>query len=223
MIPPPRAARCLAFAYGLLCYAIHWSAIIYTVGFIANVWFAKTIDAGGPPGQRHALAVDVALLIFFIVPHWVMAQGWFKRWWQVIVPPPIERSTYVLTASALLGFLFWVWRPMPHVIWDAPLPIGIALTALYWLGWALAIGATFPIDHWDLFGLRQVYLYLLGRDYSPPTASDSWLYRVIPHPIFVGYAVAVWSTPKMTLGHLLLAGSLSAFLALDVWHAGLNR
>jgi hypothetical protein len=149
-----------------------------------------------------------------------MARDWFKNWWMRFVFAPIERSTYVLVASILLFIAFFAWRPIPNIIWETHSPFWRSLLEIsYWGGWALAISATFPINHWDLFGVRQVYLFLEGIPYTPPPTYDSILYRLLPHPIFIGYALVVWSTPRMTIGHAVSATILSVFLLVDVWLA----
>lgn len=219
-IPAPRSARIVAFGYGLTSYLVHWIAIVYAIGFFANIGVPKSVDIGPTRNPLQAFLVNTFLALVFAIVHWLMAREWFKVWWTRIVPPPVERSTYVLIASLLLGLLFWAWSPIVSEVWSVHHPVAsAALVTLYAAGWLLAIVGTFPINRRDLFGMRQVYLYLRGLLYTPPEVRDSLLYRLIPHPIFIGYAIALWATPWMTIGHALLAVILSAFLVIDVWLA----
>jgi protein-S-isoprenylcysteine O-methyltransferase Ste14 len=142
-----------------------------------------------------------------------MARPAFKRWWTKFVPPPVERSTYVLVSSLLLGLLFWQWRPIPATVWNVGHPSARGLIhAVFWTGWAIALASTFLIDHFDLFGLRQVYLYASGREYRPPAFRTPGLYRYVRHPLMTGFLLAFWATPTMTLGHLLFAVATTAYI-----------
>lgn len=217
-----KLSRIFALAYGLFCYVLHWAATFYLIGFIGNLWWRKTIDE--PPTDMKtpwALAVDLAAIGLFVFLHWLMARPWFKRNWTKLVPEPIERSTYVLTTCVLLATLFLIWQPIRGNVWLAQ-GEGAArfLTVIYFLGWLLAIISTFPINHWDLFGLRQVWLYWSNVPYTPPAPSPSILYRFLPHPIFVGYAISLWAAPRMGWAHFLLSAVLMAFLLIDVRLAG---
>ena len=199
-------SRTLALAYGVACYLLFLAVFLYAVGFVGNLPVPKSIDSGpgGPPGT--SVFADTLLLLLFAVPHSVMARLAFKRWWTRFVLPPVERSTYVLVSSLALALLFWQWRPIPGLVWDATNPVGrLLLLVVFWLGWVLVLVSTFLIDHFDLFGLRQVYLYATGREYTPPAFRTTGLYRYVRHPLMTGFLIAFWATPTMTLGHLLFA------------------
>jgi protein-S-isoprenylcysteine O-methyltransferase Ste14 len=217
---PPEIGRTGALIFGIISYAVHWLAFIYMMGFLANVFVWKSVDFGTVFSAKYPtrLIVNIIVLALFGVLHWLMARQWFKDWWTRLVPTVIERSTFVLTSSILLGVLFLAWSPVPDVIWEVANPsLARTIIVIYWGGWALAIYATFPINHWDLFGVRQVWLYFRGIPYTEGDGYGSIVYKILPHPIFIGYAIVVWSTPRMTAGHLLLAVLVSIFLLLDVW------
>jgi protein-S-isoprenylcysteine O-methyltransferase Ste14 len=210
--------RSLALAYGLVCYVLFLGAFLYAVGFVGDLIVPKTIDAPATdaPWPR-ALIQDSVLLLLFAVPHSVMARQGFKAWWTRFVPPAIERSTYVLASSLLLVVLYWFWLPIPTVIWDVTLPaLRTVIWALFWLGWLLALVSTFLIDHFDLFGLRQVYLFWSNRPYEPIEFRTPSLYRLVRHPLILGFLIAFWAAPTMTAGHLLFAVATSAYCLVAV-------
>lgn len=177
----------------------------------------KTIDLGteGPLGA--AAMINIGLLALFAVPHSVMARPGFKTWWTKFVPAPIERSTYVLLSSLLLILLYWQWRPMTGVVWQVDNPIGFwILTGLYFGGYVVVLYASFLIDHFDLFGLRQVFINLRGREYTQPQFAMPFLYRIIRHPLLAGWMIAFWATPKMTYGHLLFAVGSTLYMLIAI-------
>jgi len=182
-------------------------------GSSATCWSRKSVDSGTgcPPG--YAILIDSVQLALFAVPHSVMARPAFKRWWTRFVPPPVERSTYVLVSSLLLGLLFWQWRPIPAVVWHVGHPAARwFLHAAFWIGWAIVLLSTFLIDHFDLFGLRQVYLFASGGPYRPIDFKTPGLYRFVRHPLMTGFLIASWAAPTMTAGHLLFAVSTTAYI-----------
>ena len=209
--------RIVAFAYGGISYLIFLGTFVSLVGFVGNIAIPKTIDFGPVVSPGEAIAVDLTLLGLFAVQHSVMARPAFKRWWTRILPPQVERSTYVLVSSLALILLFWRWRPIPWLIWDVRHPAAvIALWGLFGIGWLLVLASTFMIDHFDLFGMRQVDLYAKGRPYTPSPFRIPALYRQVRHPIMLGFLIAFWATPTMTWGHLLFAAVTTAYIVIGI-------
>jgi protein-S-isoprenylcysteine O-methyltransferase Ste14 len=199
-------------AYGVLCYVLFLAAFLYSIGFVGDWLVPKSIDSGAPGESLGSFVVDALLLAAFALPHSVMARPAFKNWWTRFVAPTVERSTYVLVSSLLLAILMWQWQPLPGVVWGVESPIGRGvLLALFWTGWSIVFLSTFLIDHFDLFGLRQAYLYARGRPYTPPPFRKRLFYRFVRHPLLLGFLVAFWSTPRMTIGHLLFAAATTAY------------
>lgn len=205
--------RSLTIAYGSTCYLIFLAAFLYAIGFVGNLVVPRSIDHGVAAPVVEAIVVNVLLLGLFAIQHTVMARPVFKRWWTRLVPETIERSTYVLLSSLALFLLFWQWRTMPAVVWDvAWLPGRIGLWVVFALGWATVLMSTFMISHFDLFGLRQVYLAWRGAPYTDLEFRTSLLYRVVRHPLMLGFIVAFWATPTMTVGHLLFAAVTTSYI-----------
>jgi protein-S-isoprenylcysteine O-methyltransferase Ste14 len=209
--------RFAIFLYGITSYAVFFVTFLYAVGFIDNLWVPKGIDSPREVTLGTALLVNLGLLGLFAVQHSVMARPAFKRWWTRIVPESAERSTYVLFSSLALIVLFWFWQPMGGVIWDVTSPAGVdVIYATYAAGWALLLYATFMIDHFDLFGLRQVWMQLIGKPMTPLTFKTPWLYRQVRHPIYVAWLMIFWAAPTMTVAHLLFAVMTTAYILIAI-------
>jgi protein-S-isoprenylcysteine O-methyltransferase Ste14 len=205
--------RIIGFLYGVICYAGFLASSLYAIGFVGNLLVPKSIDSGLTGSGSHSILVNSLLLGLFALQHSVMARPAFKAGWTKIISPALERSTYVLISSLLLGLLFWQWQAMGGVIWSVESRIGRrGLQALFWLGWLIAFASTFMISHADLFGLRQVWLRLRDRHYAPVQFKARALYRWVRHPIMLGYLLAFWATPYMTTGHLLFSLAMTAYI-----------
>jgi protein-S-isoprenylcysteine O-methyltransferase Ste14 len=210
-------SRVVFFAYGVACYVVFLCTIVYAVGFVGNLLVPKSIDAVAQGSLDRAVLIDLLLLGLFAVQHSLMARRGFKAWWSRLVPQPIERSTYVLFSCLVLILLFWQWRPLGGVIWDVrPLAGRAVLHALAGGGWILAFAGTFAIDHFGLFGLRQVWLHLRGESYDSPGFATPGPYRYVRHPLYTGWLVAVWAAPTMTVTHLLFGIATTCYILIGI-------
>ncbi|MBC7926965.1 MAG: isoprenylcysteine carboxylmethyltransferase family protein [Bryobacteraceae bacterium] len=209
--------RMASFAYGIACYGVFFITLLYAIGFLGNFGVPKSIDSGPEGSIQTALAVDAALLAIFALQRSIMARPWFKRVWKNVVPEPLERSTYVLFSSLALLFLFWQWRPIGGVVWK--IDGGIAETLVvgcFAAGLLIVLLSTFLINHFDLFGLRQVYLYLTGREYTNLAFRTPFLYRYVRHPLYVGWLLTFWSAPLMTIAHLFFAAMTTVYILVAI-------
>jgi protein-S-isoprenylcysteine O-methyltransferase Ste14 len=209
--------RILVFVFGLASYSVFIATYLYFIGFLGNQAVPKSIDSGEPVPFGRALAINGLLLALFALQHSIMARSGFKRWWTRLVPEPVERSTYVLFSSLATILLFWQWRPMTGTIWLIENTAGCSLmTTFFWAGWALIVLGSFLVSHYDLFGLRQVYLHLKGREYADIAFKTPSLYKIVRHPIMLGKIIVFWSTAHMTTGHLFFALFMTTYVLIGV-------
>lgn len=218
--------KAIYFTYGVVCHAMFLGVFLYFVGFLANAFVPVSIDSPSIDSAEGAsaaalglaIATNVLLILAFGLQHSVMARPTFKRWWTKLVPPVVERSTYVLVSNLILMLVVWQWQPLPHTLWDvqAPLARG-ALWALMGGGVLLIVFASLLINHFDLFGTRQVWLYLRGKAYTPPKFGTPLLYKGVRHPLYVGWFLVFWCTPTMTVGHALFALGMSSYILIAIW------
>jgi protein-S-isoprenylcysteine O-methyltransferase Ste14 len=207
----------LILGYGTLCYALFFVAFLYLIGFLANAVVPRSVDRGPEAALTTALLVDAGLVLLFAIQHTVMARRSFKRLWLRIVPGAIERSTYVLFTSLILLATFWLWRPIPVPIWRVTSPVGSAIVwGVFAAGWGVVLLTTFLVDHFALFGLRQVVSYAQGREHPEPPLKVSLLYRFIRHPLYLGFLTVFWVTPEMTAGRLLYAGLMTMYVLIGI-------
>jgi len=205
-------ARLLILLYAIASYAVFLVSFLYVVGFVGNYLVPKSIDVGRPSSLSEAIVVDLLLLGVFALQHSIMARAAFKRWWGKTFPPACQRSTYVLLSSLILLLLFWQWRPIPIPVWQIDGNAAWLLIGVYWLGWLIVLASTFMIDHFDLSGLRQAFFALRGAEVPGQPFKTPLLYKIVRHPLMLGFLLAFWATPEMTAGHLLFAIMTTAYI-----------
>ena len=209
--------RITTLLYGIFCYLVFFATFLYAVAFLGDFGVPRTIDSGVEGSVAKALAINAGLLALFALQHSIMARSWFKHAWTRIVPVAAERSTYVLFSSVALILLFWQWRPMGGLVWQVDNELGrMAIYAVYALGWILLLVATALIDHFDLFGLRQVYLHFRGLEYTGLKFRTPGLYRVVRHPIYFSWLCIFWATPRMTVAHLVFALATTGYILMAI-------
>lgn len=206
-----------SFLYGLAAYGACLAALLYLIGFSANLLVPTSVDHGHFASWPEAIWVDLLLLALFGAQHSVMARKSFKRWWTRVVPQAVERSTFVLATSLMLALLFWQWRPIAEpILWRVTQPVAAGLLAIFWLGWALVLVSTFLINHFELFGLEQVFARLTGRNIAPVQFKTPLLYRYVRHPLYLGLLLSFWSVPVMSAGHFLFSAGASVYTLIGI-------
>ncbi|GBE64817.1 membrane protein [Mycobacterium sp. MFM001] len=214
---PRKVNRLFAVSYGALGYVAFVAAFLYAIGFVGDLWVPRSIDHAVAAPIGEAIVVNVLLLGIFAAQHSVMARPAFKRWWTRVVPQPLERSTYVILSSLALFLLYWQWRSMPTAVWDIRMPAArMVLWVLFWIGWATVFLSSFMISHLDLFGLRQVFSVWRGEPLRDISFRSPLLYRVVRHPLMVGFIIAFWAAPTMTAGHLLFSIATTAYILIAI-------
>lgn len=210
--------KALAFAYGVLVYVLFLGTFLYAIAFVGNLRVPTTVDSGKPASTLAAIVIDALLLGLFAIQHSVMARYAFKKRWTRVVPWHLERSTFVLAASVALAVLLWQWRPVPGTVWDLRgTPAGSVLSVVFWAGWAILLFSTFLIDHFELFGLEQVWAYVKGREFHRPAFKTPMFYQWVRHPIYLGFVIAFWSAPVMTVGHLLFSVASTGYILVGIF------
>src|ERR1700722_2003673 len=206
-----------AAIYGAVAYVMFLCTFVYAIGFVADAPLPKTIDSASGGPLPVSVAIDVVLLGLFAIQHSVMARPWFKRMWAKIVPPPVERSTYDICASATLLLLFWQWRSIVPPVWRVTeTTVALSLQIVSGGGWLLVLLSTFALSHFELFGLKQVYVSLRGSTPSAPEFKTPSVYRIVRHPIYLGFLLAFWATPLMTVGHLIFALGTTGYILIGI-------
>jgi len=209
--------RIVAFAYGVIAYVVFLATYVYAVGFVGNIGVPKSLDSAPTAPLAVSLAINIGLLALFALQHSIMARSWFKSALTRLIPQSAERSTYVLASSVALILLFWQWRPLGGVVWSIEdEAFRTAAYLAFAFGWLLVLVTTFLINHFDVFGLRQVWVYLLGRRYEPLTFGTPGVYRYVRHPLYLGWLFAFWATPTMTMTHLLFATVTTAYILVAI-------
>ena len=212
-------AHLVILIYAIVSYAVFVVSFLYALGFVGNYLVSKSIDVGAPMNLTGAIVIDLLLLGIFAIQHSIMARPAFKRWSAKFLPVASQRSTYVLFSSLIQLLLFWQWRPMPSVIWQISHPqIAMALTALSMLGWVIVFTSTFLINHFELFGLKQVWGHARNAATSAPVFRKPFFYKLVRHPLYSGFILAFWAIPVMTAGHLLLAAAMVVYILIAIRH-----
>ncbi|MBR0902162.1 methanethiol S-methyltransferase [Bradyrhizobium liaoningense] len=212
-----RIFKFIAFLYGIAAYLVFFVTILYAIGFVMRIVVPKTIDTGTATPPFEAVIINLLLMALFAIQHSVMARQGFKTWWTQFVPKPVERSTYVLLASLSLLLLFWQWRPLPAVVWEVQNPdLAVTVVTLSFAGWVLVFTSTYMINHFELFGLHQVTNHLVGKEAEAPRFKTPLLYKFVRHPIYLGFIMAFWAAPVMTVGHLLFAAVTTLYIFVGI-------
>src|SRR6185295_41496 len=211
-------SRAATLLFAIVAYAIFFATFLYLIIFVGDFAFsARTVDVGPQAPVAVAAVIDIVLIALFGLQHSVMARQGFKRAWTRVVPPPAERSVYVLAASIMLIILFLGWRPIGSVVWNVTNPtLASVIWVLFWIGWGTVLVSTFLINHFELFGVQQAWLYIRGREAEPPKFRQPMFYKWVRHPLYLGFFLAFWAAPEMTAGHLLLAAGMSVYMLIAI-------
>ena len=211
-------SRALSLAVAIICYAIFFATFLYLIVFVGDLPLGvKTVDMGPEAPAATAAVIDVLLIALFGLQHSVMARPGFKRWWTRFVPPPVERSIFVLAASVVLMILFAEWRPIDNIVWNVTSPLlRDVIWVLFWVGWGTVLLSTFLINHFELFGLQQAWFHFRGRESAKPELRQPLFYKWVAHPLYSGFFLAFWAAPEMTVGHLLLAAGVSIYMLIAI-------
>jgi protein-S-isoprenylcysteine O-methyltransferase Ste14 len=212
-----RAGRWATFAFGTVGYLSFFVSFNYFILFTGNLLVPKTVDSGAGAPLVEALLVNLGFITLFGVQHSIMARPTFKKYWTRIVPKPIERAVFVLISSIILSALIWQWRPVPQALWNIEGLATIPVWALWATGWAMVFVASFLINHFELFGLQQVYNHLRGKEFTQPGFVTPFLYKIVRHPLQLGIVLGLWATPTMTVGRLILAGGMTAYILIGLY------
>lgn len=211
-------SRALTMLFAIICYAIFFATFLYLIVFVGDFTFAaRTVDVGKAAPPLTAAIIDVGLIALFGLQHSIMARPAFKEKWTRIIPPPAERSVFVLAASIALMIMFLNWRPIGAIVWNVTNPpLQMLIWALFWIGWTTVLVSTFLINHFELFGLQQAWLNMRGREAAKPELREPFFYRWVAHPLYSGFFLAFWAAPEMTVGHLLLAAGVSVYMLIAI-------
>ncbi|MEP3783312.1 MAG: methanethiol S-methyltransferase [Ascidiaceihabitans sp.] len=211
--------RSITFIYGVAAYVIFLVTFLYSIGFVGNILMSKSIDSGASGPVARSLMINIALLCVFALQHSIMARPAFKRIWMKVIPKAAERSTYILMTCVALILIFEFWQPLARPVWDVRnTNFEMLLIMLFWIGWLVVLTSTFMIDHFDLFGLKQVYANLKKRQVTQKGFVKIGLYRLVRHPIMTGFLIAFWAAPAMSVGHLLFALVATGYIVIAVLH-----
>lgn len=209
--------KSIVVLYGVLAYIFFLIAFLYAIGFVGNFIVPKSIDDGTETSFMQAFLINTILLGLFAIQHTVMARPAFKKWWIRIISPAIERSTFVLVASLLLLLLYWQWQPIPTIVWEIENATSVMfINGIFFFGWIVVLISTFMINHFELFGLKQIFENLRDKQLQPPAFKMNYLYKIVRHPIMLGFIIAFWATPSMTLGHLIFSLTTTIYIIIAV-------
>jgi protein-S-isoprenylcysteine O-methyltransferase Ste14 len=209
--------KSIAFIYGIIAYVVFLIAFLYAIGFVGNLFVPKSIDSGTESTFWSSVIINALLLSIFAIQHAIMARPAFKKWFTTIISPAVERSTFVLLSSLALLLVYWKWQPMTDVVWNVENSIGATiLTAVFWFGWLVVFLSTFMINHFELFGLKQIFDNLKNIKTENPKFQTNYFYKLVRHPIMLGFIIAFWATPIMTTGHLMFALVTTIYIFISV-------